>query len=75
MVQELLLRGASVDARTAEGATPLIIASQEGHQEVVAALLKGGADVTASIQPQAAGAAADGRTALHLASRYGYPPL
>jgi ankyrin repeat protein len=44
-------------------------ASQEGHQEVVAELLKSGADVNASVQPPAA---AVGRTALHVASRFGH---
>ena len=46
MVKELLGGGADVNqATTDDGSTPLYIASQNGHLEVVKELLGGGADV------------------------------
>jgi ankyrin repeat protein len=44
-VQALLQGGADVDKAADGGATPLLMASQEGHVPVVQALLQGGADV------------------------------
>ena len=49
---------------TSTGATPLIIAAQNGHAEIVAKLLAQGADVNA--------AASDGSTALMLAAQNGH---
>ena len=44
VVRELLARGASVNAATNTGSTPLIQACWFGHIEVVRALLAAGAD-------------------------------
>jgi ankyrin repeat protein len=44
VVRELLARGAAVDTTDDDGATPLYIASQEGHLEVVRELLSRGAN-------------------------------
>ena len=46
-MRELLARDAAVDAAINDGATPLFIASQEGHLEVVRELLARGAAVDA----------------------------
>ena len=42
-MRELLARGATVDGSADDGATPLYIASQKGHLEVVRELLLRGA--------------------------------
>ena len=42
-MRELLQRGAVVDAAENDGATPLFIASEKGHLEVVRELLARGA--------------------------------
>ena len=44
IVAELVARGADVDARATEGATPLMEASAGGHVAAVRELLRGGAD-------------------------------
>ncbi len=44
MVRELLARGAAVNTADNDGATPLYIASQKGHLEVVRELLARGAN-------------------------------
>jgi ankyrin repeat protein len=41
----LLEQGADIDKAMDDGATPLIMASQEGHVEVVSMLLEQGADI------------------------------
>ena len=46
VVRELLTGGASIDQAKKDGATPLYMASQEGHLEVVRELLTAGADHT-----------------------------
>ena len=45
MAELLLAKGADVNARSKEGATPLHIAAQEGHKDVVLLLLTHGAAV------------------------------
>ena len=42
-MQSLLRAGASVDARSSEGLTPLLCAAQRGHADVLGALLQAGA--------------------------------
>ena len=46
-VNQLLARGAYVDAKNDDGNTPLIIATWRGHTEIVRDLIAGGADVNA----------------------------
>ena len=41
----LLERGADINQGADDGCTPLMIASQEGHEEIVRVLLERGADV------------------------------
>ncbi len=60
----LLARGASVDARTDDGSTSLIVASEAGHLDVVRELLARGADANARSN--------DGFTALHQAGWKGH---
>jgi ankyrin repeat protein len=66
-VQALLQGGADVDKARDNGATPLYIASQNGHVPVVQALLQGGADVNKArddgVTPVSA-ASAKGHTAI-----------
>ena len=45
MVQIMLERGASVDARSGRGSTALILAASQGHMSVVQILLENGADI------------------------------
>ena len=59
--QELLAKGAAVDAANGAGVTSLIAAAFFGHEPVVRGLLRRGADARAA-------AAADRRTALHWAA-------
>jgi ankyrin repeat protein len=56
--------GADVNLAAADGATPLLIASRNGHTEIVKLLLESGADVNLAV--------ADGATPLIIASRNGY---
>lgn len=44
----MLAQGAEPDTRRTDGATPLWIASQMGHDHIVSQLLKAGAKVDAS---------------------------
>jgi ankyrin repeat protein len=46
VVQALLDKGANVNAKRNDGATAVILASQNGHREVVQALLERGAEVS-----------------------------
>jgi ankyrin repeat protein len=66
-VVDLLLKGANVNAKTSDGVTPLMFASQNGHLEVVKILLFNGADVNASPD--------DGATALIAATRFGHEDI
>ena len=45
MVRVLLERGADINQATNDGRTPLCIASQQGHVEVVRVLAERGADI------------------------------
>ena len=63
-VHELIKHGASVDARKANGSTPLIIHSSAGNKEVVQALIEEKANV--DIQDD------DGWSALMIASQTGH---
>ena len=45
----LLERGADINQGAHDGYTPLYIASQEGHEEVVRVLLERGADINVLI--------------------------
>mmetsp|Transcript_34178 Transcript_34178/g.51585 ORF Transcript_34178/g.51585 Transcript_34178/m.51585 type:complete len:491 (-) Transcript_34178:94-1566(-) len=64
MVEELLDRGAAVDAKNNYGWTPLYEASGSGHKDVVEVLLDRGAAVDAKDD--------DGCTPLHAASHQGH---
>ena len=44
-MQELLDRGADIHAQMVDGATPLFITAQNGHNELLKFLLKKGAEV------------------------------
>jgi ankyrin repeat protein len=61
----LLERGADFNAKGKDGATALMIASQEGHPSCISLLLDRGADVNATGK--------DGATAIMLASGKGHP--
>jgi ankyrin repeat protein len=60
----LLKEGADVNKATDDGTTPLFMASQHGHCDVVEALLRGGADVNKAKN--------DGTTPLFMASQNGH---
>ena len=64
----MLAAGADVNQAKTDGATPLFIAAQNGHAEVVAQLLAAGADVnkapTSGFYSEA--------TALYIAAQYGH---
>ena len=60
----MIKKGADVNAKAADGVTPLHIASENGHGAVVEALLAKGADLNATI--------ADGVTPLYMASQNGH---
>ncbi|WP_341810741.1 ankyrin repeat domain-containing protein [Wolbachia endosymbiont (group A) of Campoletis raptor] len=63
-VQDLLGKGANVNAQNDTGKTPLHWAAREGHKQVVQALLDKGANVNATDQ--------DGKTPLHWAAVKGH---
>ena len=67
VVQALIDKGVDVNAKTADGATALIMAAQEGHREVAQALIAQGADVNAK--------RTDGWTALMVAAEKGHPEI
>eukprot|EP01087_Luapelamoeba_hula_P015148 TRINITY_DN4490_c1_g2_i1.p1 TRINITY_DN4490_c1_g2~~TRINITY_DN4490_c1_g2_i1.p1 ORF type:complete len:624 (+),score=131.54 TRINITY_DN4490_c1_g2_i1:159-2030(+) len=67
-VQKLIESGADVNAVNSPGNTPLILATNKGHQQVVQCLLANGADVRKHCIK-------DGFTALHSAACFGYPNL
>ena len=60
-------RGAKVNAKTKNGATALMAAAQNGHNEVVKALLANGADVNAKTK--------NGVTALMMAILRGHSEI
>ena len=64
VVSKILRSDVDIDARNADGLTPLMIAVEVGHVEIVRELLSKGADVNARIGFY-------GITALTLASRHG----
>jgi ankyrin repeat protein len=69
-VKRLLKEGAETDgpnAKNSYGWTALILASMNGHKEIVELLLKNGADIEAKDS--------DGRTALMWASTYGHSAI
>ncbi len=80
-VRELLESGAAVDARDADGQTPLMVASRDGHVEIARLLMESGADVTATsslgfalrVAARASGSA--GYTPLHWAASAGETAL
>jgi ankyrin repeat protein len=64
-LQELLAKGANVNARDDYGNTPIIFASEQGHLQSVELLLRAGADVNARTSFNLL-------SALMLAARHGY---
>lgn len=60
----LIERGVAVDAGDYDGWTPVMIAADEGHEEIVELLIEAGADVRAKDKT--------GATSLHWASRSGH---
>jgi ankyrin repeat protein len=64
-VRFLLGHGANVNAKSVLGLTPLIVASERDHQEIVQLLLEKGADTNAK-------KVINGRTALMCACQWGY---
>ena len=63
IVALLIRHGASVDARNAEGRTPLILASDKGHSTVIRELINNGAESSLM--------GVNGRNALHIAFCHG----
>ena len=63
-IKSRIERGDDVNAVMSERATPLYIASQDGHTDVARLLLEHGANVDAATN--------DGTTSLHIASLNGY---
>ena len=63
-MRELLARGAAVDVAENDGATPLFIASQKNHFEVMRELLQRGAAVDAAMN--------NGATPLFIATARGH---
>ncbi|CAN0062930.1 unnamed protein product, partial [Hapterophycus canaliculatus] len=63
-VRELLESLANPNAQDAEGCTPVFLAAQEGHEEVVVDLLRNGASPDISRE--------DGWAPLHAAARFGH---
>ena len=61
----LLDNGADVKQARKDGTTPLIVAAEQGHGEIVALLLDKGADVKQSTTD-------NGATALHVAALHGH---
>jgi len=51
IVEDLLAKGAEVDAILGNGATPLWIAASMGHVQIVNMLLRAGADVSKTVKP------------------------
>ena len=62
--EALLNRGADIEARNSQGATPLITAAERGNIPLLTLLLKHGARIDAADR--------DGNTALHEASFHGH---
>jgi hypothetical protein len=51
IVEDMLAKGAEVDAILQNGATPLWIAASMGHVQIVNVLLRAGADVSRTVNP------------------------
>jgi ankyrin repeat protein len=66
-VQALIKLGADVNKPWDDGATPLLIAAQNGHEAIVRALIELGADFNKAVD--------DGSTPLHMAAREGQEAL
>lgn len=54
-MQQLLQSGASANAATTSGYTPLHLAAREGHQDVAVMLLDNGASLSSSTKVSQAG--------------------
>lgn len=54
-MQQLLQSGASANAATTSGYTPLHLAAREGHQDVAVMLLENGASLSSSTKVSPAG--------------------
>ena len=63
MLRHLLAKGLPVDAKSAQGTTPLVALSTEGDEKIVSILLEAGADVNAT----SGEAESAGNTPLHMA--------
>src|SRR5688572_26063372 len=68
-VQQLLREGYEVDVRDSRGATPLIVASRWGHNDLIDLLIKAGAKI--NTKDKASRVEYGGRTALYHACMIG----
>jgi ankyrin repeat protein len=67
IIKILLAKGADINAKTAQGFTPLYVASEVGHTESAQTLIAGHADINIQIS--------EGLTPLHIAAQNGHKQI